>query len=303
MKTSKVILLIATFLLAACNFPGSTPEATSPPDPSLEPSEPPDQPGMGPLLAGVDTIEHFFLACPGTDLTLLANFELHPGGIQSVIARYRWNGASPPAYSWNEIELTPEGTGAGYDQYQLTLADAGAETQSMFNDQSGAFEYQIVATGNDGGVSQWPPGDEVYILPIDPCSDAPFFVIEYGVNSTSAGYGPGCSPTEVVFQIILRGVSRVEATWLEYSFSTLPVDPQVLPEEIIVDLQGPTPVSSNPGGVRYTYTIDVDADAAAALNGQAGVMFWNGYVRTDDGMVFEYPQGGPPEGIIEACTN
>jgi hypothetical protein len=303
MKISKSILLIAAVLLAACNFPGTTPKATSPPDAPPQPSEPSDQPGMGPLLAGVDTLAPFFLACPGSALSLLANFELHPAGMQSVMARYRWNGGSSAAYSWNEIELASEGTRSGYDQYSLTLADAGSEAETLFADQSGAFEYQIIATGNDGGTSQWPSGDDVFILPVDPCSDAPYIVDDYGVSSTSAGYGPGCSPTEVTFEIILRGVSRVEQTWLEYSFVTADADPQVLPDELVVDLQGPTPVLAIPGAVSFTYTIDLNTDAAAALSGEAGVMFWNGYVMTDDGMVFEYPVGGPPEVAIESCSN
>ena len=303
MKTPKSILLIAAVVLAACNIPGTTPDATSPPDPTSQPSEPTDLSGVGPLMAGVDTIEHFLLACPGNALTLLANFELHPGGIQSVVARYRWNGASPTAYNWTETNLTPEGTGAGYDQYRLTLTDAGSEAEALFGDQSGSFEYQIIATGNDGGVSQWPSGSDVFALPVDPCNNARFIVEEYGVSDETAGYGPGCSTTEVTFEIILRGVSRVEAAWLEYSFTTLPADPQILPDEIIADLRGPFPVSTYPGAVKYTSTIYLDDVAPTALSGEDGIMFWNGYIRTDDGMVFEYPQGGPPEVTIQACTN
>jgi hypothetical protein len=128
-------------------------------------------------------------------------------------------------------------------------------------------------------------------------------VEEYGVSDETAEYGQGCSATEVTFEIIVRGVSRVEAAWLEYSFSTLPIDPQTLPDEISADLRGPFPVSTYPGAVRYTYTIDLNIDAPPALSGQDGIMFWNGYIRTDDGMVFEYPQGGPPEVTIQACTN
>lgn len=304
MKSFKSILLIAMALVfCACNFPGSTPDATSPPDPTLEPTEPPDQPGIAPVLGSVETTDSFFLACPGSDLTFLANFELNPNGLQSVIARYRWNGASSAGYNWNEVELAPEGTGMGYEQYRLTLTDAGAEAAALFDDQSGAFEYQIIATSNDGASSQWPPGNEVYVLPVDPCINARFIVEDYGVNSESGGYGPGCAPTEVTFEIILRGVSRVEAAWLEYSFTTAQADPQVLPDEITADLEGPTPYPSIPGAVRYFFTIDLNTDALSALNGEDGFMLWNGYIRIDDGMVFEYPQGGPPTVLIEACAN
>lgn len=303
MKLSKSILLMATLLWAACNFPDATPEATSPPDVPIETTEFTDEPGMVPLLAGVDTAAPFFLACPNTALSVVANFELHPAGLQSVIARYRWNGGSSAAYSWTEIDLTPEGTGSGYNRYSLTLPDAGAEAEALFADQSGAFEYQIIATSSDGASSQWPSNNEVYVLPVDPCSNAHYIVDDYGVSSTNAGYGPGCSPIDVTFEIILRGVSRVEEAWLEYSFTTLPADPQTLPDEIIVDLEGPSPVLSIPGAVRYSYSIDLNTDAPAALGGEAGQMFWNGYVRTDDGMVFEYPQGGPPFVTIESCSN
>jgi hypothetical protein len=251
----------------------------------------------------VETFDPFFLACPGSALTLLANFEVPPAGMQSVSARYRWNGASSTAYNWNEIDLTPEGMSSGYDQYRLSLPDGGSEAEALFADQSGAFEYQIIATANDGSSSQWPPGDDVYVLPIDPCVGTRYIVEEYGVSDEEAGYGPGCTPSEVTFEIVLRGVSRVEDAWLEYYFLAPETDAQPVSAEVMVDLDGPVPSHDFPGAVVFSISIDLNAEATPVMNGQAGFLAWNMYVRTDDGMVFEYPQGGPPMVSLEACSN
>lgn len=305
MKIPKLAVMTALcLLLAGCNFPGITPEPTESPNPTTAPEQIPTEPSAGPALTDIMTPDLWFLACADGDLELTAAFEEHPAGIESVVAHYRWNGGiRGDSSDWSEAQLTSLGVASGQETFQLILTGVGSEAHNLFGDESGAFEYQLTATATDGGVTQWPPNNESYFLPVDPCSDVHFIVEQYGVSTDTAGYGPGCSPTEETFEIILRGVSRVEETWLEYSFAVQGADPQVLPDEIVADLEGPTPVPSNPGAVSYTYTIDLNTDAAAALNGQNGFMYWNGYVRTDDGMVFEYPEGGPPFVTVEACSN
>jgi hypothetical protein len=58
-----------------------------------------------------------------------------------------------------------------------------------------------------------------------------------------------------------------------------------------------------PGAVVYTATLELDDEATPVMNGQDGFLAWNIYVRIKGGMVFEYPQGGPPLVSLEACSN
>ena len=314
-------LALAMFALAAaCNAPSGpsdvapAPSATSQPQPPADLQVAPTATVAGPAvddLAPPDGAPVFvesnipaeLQACPGNGLNLLASYEIEPQGISHVVIRYRLNGGTPETTgAWFEYVMAPEGILAALDHFRFQYPDLGADAQVQFNGGAGAFEYMLLATGNDAQQGKWPLGDGTTAeLPLTACPQVESYSVhEYGVSSTSAGYGPGCSPTELTFEVIVSGFGQVTNAWLRYEYNVPPNGTSPSTEIPLVP-QGEG--QGYPGSTRLAATVDVGNEAQGFLGGQGGTLSYNMYVQVDGLGTFEYPAGGPPSVAIQSCLS
>ena len=244
-------------------------------------------------------------ACEGEGLNLVASYEIEPEGIAHVVIRYRLNGGVPEKTSaWTEYVMMPEGILDALDHFRFEYPALGADAAALFGGTPGVFEFMLLATDNDGESSKWPAGEGTTAeMPLTTCleEDEAYQLHEYGVSSQQAGYGPGCAPTALEFEVIVSGYGQVQDAWLRYEYnapvnSPVPVSPSFeIPLQVTGEGQG------FPGSTRLALTVDVGAEANAYLAGQDGFLSYNMYVRLLDNQVFEYPYGGPPMVAIESC--
>lgn len=298
------VLMALLILSAGCSMP--LPATDLAPITSTTPTpEPPDDlapaPGAPPTYVE-SNIPASMQACEGEGLNLVASYQIEPEGIAHVVIRYRLNGGSQAATSpWWEHVMQAEGILDALDHFRFLYPDLGAEAAALFGSDPGAFEYFFLATDNDGQQSQWPEGEgTTAVMSIEPCPEA-YQVHDYGVSSPGAGYGPGCSPTALTFEVILSGYGLVDTAWLRYEYLAPANNPVVVSPSFEVALQDTGEGPGVPGSTRLAATVDVGAEAGNYLAGQGGHVSYNMYVRLLDQQVFEYPYGGPPMVPITSC--
>jgi hypothetical protein len=301
------VVLLAAFGLSSCEFP-TGPTEVAPQSTATVTSEIPDDfapaPEGGPIYVE-SNIPNQFPGCQGEGLNLVASFEIEPEGISHVVIRYRLNGGTPETTSaWQESVMQAEGILDAMDHFRFEYPQLGADAFDLFGDQAGVFEYMFLATDNDTNQSKWPQGEgTVAEMPIDPCPDQEeaYSVHDYGVSSTTAGYGPGCTPTEVTFDVIVSGYGHVQDAWLRYEYLAPTNNPVAVSQSFEIPLQDMGEGQGYPGSTRLATTVNVGGEANTYMGGQDGYISYNMYVRLDDQMVFEYPQGGPPLVTINSC--
>jgi hypothetical protein len=299
-----ILILPLVALTAGCSVPlppeaGQTPATATPtpvgPDDIAQPENPP---------TFVEDNHHaVFLACPGEGLNLLASYEIEPEGISHVVIFHRLNGGTPQTTSaWDESVMAPEGILDALNHFRFLLPSLGQDAADLFGDQAGVFEYRFQAVDNDSYISFWPaPEGALAEFPIEPCPQEAesYSVHDYGVSSTQAGYGPGCSPTELTFEVILTGLGLVGDAWLRYEY--LDAGYVMQGQSMEVPLVHTGEGQGYPGSARLAATVDVGAQANGYLTGQDGYLSWNMYVQVSGQQTYEYPLGGPPVVAIESC--
>jgi hypothetical protein len=244
-------------------------------------------------------------ACPGVGLNLVASFQIQPEGMMHVVIRYRLNGGVPEKTGpWWEHVMEAEGILDALDHFRFEYPDLGADAAALFGDDAGAFEYMYLAVDNDLQESKWPAGEGTTAqMPILPCPESEAYELhDYGISSQQAGYGPGCSPTEVTFEVILSGYGLVDEAWLRYEYLAPANGPSIVSPSFEAALQNTGEGPGYPGSTRLAVTIPVGSEAGTYMLGQDGYMSYNMYVRLTDQQVFEYPYGGPPLIEIESCV-
>ena len=304
----RVLIVPALLSLAAgCSMPlpatDLAPIASATPSPQA-PDDLAPVPGAPPTYVE-SNIPASMQACEGQGLNLVASYEIEPEGIAHVVIRYRLNGGSPATTSpWWEHVMLAEGILAALDHFRFEYPALGADAAALFGGSPGVFEYMLLATDNDGLQSKWPAGEGTTAqMPIDPCPEPAesYQLHDYGVSSARAGYGPGCAPDSLTFEVILSGYGLVEAAWLRYEYMAPMVNPAVVSPSFEVPLQNTGPGPGYPGSVRLAVPVDVGSEANTYLQGQGGHLAYNMYVRLFDQQVFEYPYGGPPMVPIASC--
>ncbi len=295
-----VLIMLAS---AACTLPDDlAPPPTATPTPDL-----PDDilPPPAPPTFVESNLPASIPACAGEGLNLVASYEIEPEGISHVVIRYRLNGGIPEKTSpWTEFVMMPEGILDALDHFRFEYPDLGADAAALFAGTPGVFEFMLLATDNDGESSKWPTGNGTTAemeLSACPEEDKGYQVHEYGVSSQQAGYGPGCSPTELVFEVIVSGYGQVQDAWLRYEYSAPSNSPAVVSPSFEIPLQVTGEGQGFPGSTRLALTVDVGAEANTYMAAQDGFLSYNMYVRLQDNQVFEYPYGGPPMVSIESC--
>lgn len=297
------LALLITLAAAACTLPGDlTPPPTATPTPDL----PKDiLPAPAPPTYVESNLPASMPACEGEGLNLVASYQIEPEGISHVVIRYRLNGGSPATTSaWVEHVMLPEGILDALDHFRFEYPGLGADAAALFAGTPGVFEFMLLAADNDGESSKWPAGDGTtaeMALTVCPEEDEAYQLHEYGVSSQQAGYGPGCSPTELDFEVIVSGYSLVQDAWLRYEYSAPSNLPAIVSPSFEIPLQVTGKGPGYPGSTRLALTADVGAEANAYMAGQDGFLSYNMYVRLQDNQVFEYPYGGPPMVAIQSC--
>jgi hypothetical protein len=298
-------ILALSILLAGCGLVptdlAAAPTATPVPDPHDDLAPPPGSP---PTYVE-SNLPDSFEACPGEGLNLLASYEIEPEGISHVVIRYRLNGSAPEKTSpWQEYVMAPEGILDALDHFRFQYANLGMEANDLFGGDPGIFEFQLLAVDNDSLASKWPAGEGIMAeMPIEPCADEQmsYQLHNYGVSSTSAGYGPECSPTELTFEVIVSGFELVDSAWLRYEYHAPANSPAIVSPSFEVPLQVTGEGPGYPGSTRLAATVNVGGEADNFMQTQDGFLSYNMYVRLADQQVFEYPNGGPPMVTIDSC--
>jgi hypothetical protein len=292
-------------LVAGCNVPIS--DVGLAPGPSPTPGPVDDLaplPDPGPIFVE-SNIPESLEACPGVGLNLVASYEIQPEGMMHVVIRYRLNGGVPEKTGpWWDHVMQAEGILDALDHFRFEYPDLGADAAALFGDDPGTFEYMYLAIDNDLNESKWPAGEGTTAqMPITPCPESEVYEVhDYGASSQNAGYGPGCSPTEVTFEVILSGYGLVDEAWLRYEYLAPANGPSIVSPSFEVALQNTGEGPGYPGSTRLAVTVPVGSEAETYMLGQAGYMSYNMYVRLTDQQVFEYPYGGPPLIDIESCV-
>jgi len=298
------LVLLLVIVTTGCNGPIPPVEGLPVPTDTPTPVGPDDigQPGNPPTYVE-SNLPDSLLACPGEGLNLVASYDIEPEGMAHVVIRYRLNGGSPATTSaWQEHVMAPEGILAALDHFRFEYPDLGQDAADLFGGQPGVFEFNLQAVDNDGEVSYWPaPQGELAEMPILSCPQAQenYQVHDYGVSSQQAGYGPGCSSTELTFEVVLSGYGLVQNAWLRYEYSD--AGNVIASPSFELPLQNTGEGPGYPGSTRLAANLDVGAEANSYLAGQDGFLSWNMYVQVSGQQTYEYPLGGPPMVAIESC--
>jgi hypothetical protein len=314
-------LAVVMLTAAACNAPVTAEDLAPPPSATSQPQPPADL-QAGPTAAATEmviddlappsdaptyvesNIPAGLEACPGEGLNLLASYEIEPEGISHVVIRYRLNGGSPETTgAWFEYVMAPEGILDALDHFRFQYPDLGADAHALFGGEAGALEYMLLATDNDALQSKWPAGEGTTAqMPLAACpQEASYTLHEYGVSSSSAGYGPGCSPTELTFEVIVSGYGQVQDAWLRYEYNAPEQNPGVVSPSFEIPLQPMGEGQGYPGSTRLAATVDVGSEANGYMGGQGGFLSYNMYVQVNGLGTFEYPAGGPPTVAVQSC--
>jgi len=319
-NTLRTMALALVLLAAACapapETPGDlAPQLTATPTPALPdvvlPAATPTDNPIDDLAPPSDAptyvesnIPAELQACPGEGLNLVVSYEIEPEGISHVVIRYRLNGGTPETTgAWFEYVMAPEGILDALDHFRFQYPELGADANSLFGGGAGAFEYMLLATDNDGLQSKWPAGEGTTAqmgLNLCPQEDA-YTVHEYGVSSQSAGYGPGCSPTELTFEVVVSGFGQVQNAWLRYEYNAPPNAPAAVSPSFEIPLLPMGEGQGYPGSTRLAATVDVGGEANGYMGGQGGFLSYNMYVQVNGQGTFEYPYGGPPMVTVQSC--
>jgi hypothetical protein len=243
-------------------------------------------------------------ACPGVGLNLLASYEIEPEGISHVVIRYRLNGGTPETTgAWFEYVMAPEGILDALDHFRFQYPDLGSDANAQFGGGAGTFEYMLLATDNDALQSKWPAGEGTTAeLPLTACPQEEAYTMhDYGVSSQTAGYGLGCSPTELTFEVIVSGFGQVQNAWLRYEYNAPPNAPAAVSPSFEIPLVPQGEGQGYPGSTRLAAAVDVGSEANGYMGGQGGFLSYNMYVQVAGQGTFEYPYGGPPMVTIQSC--
>jgi hypothetical protein len=195
--------------------------------------------------------------------------------------------------------MAPEGILDALDHFRFQYPDLGADANNLFGGGAGVFEYRLQAVDNDSEQSKWPSEDGTAELPLTPCpQEEAYKVHDYGVSSPNAGFGPGCSPTELTFEVIVSGFGQVQNAWLRYEYNA---PPNIVSPSFEIPLVPMGEGQGYPGSTRLAAVVDVGNEAGGYIGGQGGFLSYNMYVQVEGQGAFEYPVGGPPIVTIQSC--
>lgn len=242
-------------------------------------------------------------ACSGEGITIRARVNL--AGAELDHARLEYRAVADSEGAWQPGRMVQVSQEQGSVALELDLERFWPEESSP-----SSLQFAVVAADSSGQETRWPATEGEYsavsILPCDPDQDVqasgtelPYELVDYGVSSSEAGYGPGCEPKTVTFEIVLQGWSSVDSVWVNTTW----MGNQGVAETIERPMADMGFVTEPEGARRYTFDLNIESEAPTNLGNESGQLGWNIYVRMTDNQVMEYPVGGPPIVAVQSCVN